>query len=203
MISDIHSGSVRLIGLINDFLDVPRLEGGRIEFKKEKFDLSRLVQEVMDDLENTASKKGLYLRLEKIEGYLPNVLVDTERVRQVVINLLGNAIKYTKKGGVTIRIERGDGFVKAKVVDTGIGIPKENQKLLFQKFQQAGERVLARDVTRGTGLGLYIAKMLTEGMGGKIYLENSELGKGSTFVFELPIANEKKGQKVDLDFKKV
>ncbi len=181
-----------MIGLINDFLNVSRLEGGRIEFKKEKLDLSRLVQEVMDDLENTATQRGLYLRLEKTEGYLPSVLADTERARQVVVNLLGNAIKYTKKGGVTIKIERGDGFVKVKVSDTGIGIPKENQKLLFQKFQQAGERVLARDVTRGTGLGLYIAKMLVKGMGGKIYLESSELGKGSIFAFELPIANEKK-----------
>ena len=78
--------------------------------------------------------------------------------------------------------------MKIRVSDTGIGISEEKQKLLFQKFQQAGEKVLARDVTRGTGLGLYISKMLAEEMGGKVYLEKSELGKGSTFGFSLPRA---------------
>ena len=85
-----------------------------------------------------------------------------------------------------IEMEKGDGLVKVRVIDTGIGILKENQKLLFQKFQQAGEKVLTRDVTRGTGLGLYISRLLTKGMGGKVYLEKSKLGKGSVFVLELP-----------------
>jgi len=105
----------------------------------------------------------------------------------VLTNLIGNSIKHTHKGKIVVKVEKKDTYVKIQVSDTGIGISEEKQGLLFRKFQQAGEDVQTRDVTRGSGLGLYISKMLVEGMGGKIYLEKSSLGKGSIFAFELPI----------------
>ena len=190
MIADMHDASVRLIKIVNDFLDASRLEQGRIEFKKENLGLDRLVQETMDDFENRAREKGLYLRFEKVDGYIPEVLADKGRTREVIANLVDNAIEFTEKGEVKVAVGKKDGFLQVKVKDSGAGISKKNQKLLFKKFQQAGERVLARDITRGTGMGLYISKLMVEGMGGKIYLEGSELGKGSTFVFTLPIAKD-------------
>jgi signal transduction histidine kinase len=96
-------------------------------------------------------------------------------------------MKYTEKGGsITVAADNIGDFIQIKVTDTGKGIPKENRQLLFRKFQQAGKSIYARDASQGTGLGLYISKLMVEGMGGKIELESSEEGKGTTFVFTLP-----------------
>src|SRR3989304_1320416 len=98
-----------------------------------------------------------------------------------------NYLTKRKKGGLTVKIAAEPTFIKILVSDTGKGIPLENQNLLFRKFQQAGSSIYTRDVSRSTGLGLYISKLMVEGMGGKIQLESSEEGKGSTFAFTLPI----------------
>ena len=187
VIGDIHKGSVRLTEIVNDFLDVSRLEGGRMKFEKQKLDLQKLVSEVVEEFSKIASQKNLVLQFEEVPGRVPSALGDETRTKQVLTNLIGNSIKYTHKGKIVVKAEKKDDCVKIQVSDTGVGISEEKQGLLFHKFQQAGEDVLTRDVTRGSGLGLYISKMLVEGMGGKIYLEKSSLGKGSTFAFELPI----------------
>jgi PAS domain S-box-containing protein len=192
MLSDIHLSSIRLIKIVNDFLDVSRLEQGKIEFKGESIDLVDVVKESLAELESTASEKGLYLKLKESKAELPKTRGDKDRVKQIIENLTGNGIAFTEEGGVTVDINKDKEFLKVSVTDTGIGISEKNQRLLFKKFQQAGERILARDITRGTGMGLYISKLLTEGMGGEIYLEKSEAGKGSTFVFTLPIAGKSK-----------
>jgi len=188
MLSDMHESSVRLIDIVNDFLDVSRLEQGKIEFKKEKIDISEIVHDSLVELKVKAEDKGLKVEEFLPKERIPNALADKNRTTQIILNLLGNAINYTQKGGVKIKILKNGEFIKISISDTGVGITEKNKKLLFKKFQQAGERVLARDVTRGTGMGLYISKLLVEGMGGKIYLEESNAGKGSTFAFELPIA---------------
>lgn len=186
MISDMHESSIRLINIVNDFLDASRLEQGKVEFKKEEFDIVGVMKGVVNELDDFAKQKGLFVKLED-PGKVILVTADKARVQQIGNNLLGNAIKFTKTGGVTFSFDQNADFTVVKVTDSGVGISPANQGLLFKKFQQAGERVLARDVTKGTGMGLYISKLLTEGMGGKIYLGRSELGKGSTFVFELPL----------------
>lgn len=188
MIADIHESSIRLIELVNDFLQVSRLEQKRTVFRKQGMDITSVVSEVIHELESTASDKKLDLKFEKPKKPLPKVVGDQYRARQVIFNLLGNALKYTEEGAVQVLAEKRGDFLQVKVIDTGIGISKPNQKLLFKKFQQAGENFLTQDVTRGTGMGLYISKLLTEGMGGVIFLEDSEPNKGSTFVFKLPIA---------------
>lgn len=188
MISDIHDASIRLIEIVNDFLDVSRLEQGRITFKKELVDLKTLIRDTIQEVKGTAADKSLYLKLEEPEGKMPKALADKDRTKQVLINLIGNAVKFTEKGGVRIEIRSHDKILRVWVHDTGIGMSKKNQKLLFRKFQHAGEKILTRDVTRGTGMGLYICKLLVEGMGGKIYLERSAMNKGSSFVFSLPVA---------------
>ena len=120
---------------------------------------------------------------------IPPVLGDHNKVKEVLINLIGNGLKFTDLGGVSMKFEIEGQFVKASVTDTGKGISPERRDLLFRKFQQAGENLYTRDATKGTGLGLYISRLMMEGMGGKIYLEQTEVGKGSTFCFLLPIAN--------------
>lgn len=188
MLKDIHSSSVRLINIVNDFLDISRLEMKKIVFKKENFNIKELTEECFKELENFASEKGLYLRLTSSENYF--VFANREKVKQVLINLINNGIKFTEKGGITVRFERKRDFVKVYVEDTGRGISRKNQSLLFRKFQQAEENILTRDVTQGTGLGLYICKLILEQMGGLVGLEKSEIGRGSIFYFTLPFAKE-------------
>ncbi len=185
MLQDIETSSVRMIAMVNDFLEVSRLEQGKIEVKKETFALPPLIDKVVRDLTEMVHAKGLTLACTPFDG-LPLVVADPGRVEQVLVNLIGNAVKFTKEGGVHVTIADEGASVKVRVTDTGIGISEQNQALLFRKFQQAGEYVLARDVSQSTGLGLYICRLMAQSMGGEVVLEKSELGKGSTFSFTLP-----------------
>lgn len=189
MIDDIHESSVRLIEIVNDFLDLSRLEQGRIEFKKEVFDMVPLIEKVVYDVAITAKEKKLTVKFDQPSAIHPNILADSARTKQVIYNILGNAIKYTDKGGVTITIEQKDKAIYVRVTDTGKGIPQQSQSLLFRKFQQAENNILTRDGTQGTGLGLYISKLMAQGMGGDVVLESSEENKGSTFLLSLPVAD--------------
>lgn len=187
MLADIHEGSLRLIAIVNDFLNISRIEMKKIEYKIEDIDLQKLVEDTMDECQNLETKEGKYLKLEKNKTSIGKVKGDSARIKEVLINLIGNGFKFTKKGGVTISIRSAEDSVEVCVTDTGEGIPKELQGLLFRKFQQAGSSLYTRDTTKGTGLGLYISKLLLEGMKGQIWLESSETGKGSTFCFKLPL----------------
>jgi len=109
-------------------------------------------------------------------------------MKHVLINLVTKGINYTHTGGVTVTFKKDKGFLRIFVRDTGIGIPEENQSLLFKKFQQAGKEIFTRNVTRGTGLGLYISKLLIEGMGGTVSLLESHPDEGSTFSVGIPLA---------------
>ena len=111
--------------------------------------------------------------------------------RNRIINLVGNALKFTEEGGVTVKVHLSDDFIRVVVADTGRGIPYENQMLLFHKFKQAGDSLFTRDTTKGTGLGLHISKLMVEGMGGSIGLQYSSPGKGSAFGFALPVVGSK------------
>lgn len=186
MIGDIHESSVRLIDIVNDFLDVSRLEQKRFDFKKEVFDIVEIVKSVISEFQVTGSQHKLSIILEDPPQPVIEVLADKNRTKQVLLNLVGNAIKFTEVGGVTLRITILDNGVEVSIADTGRGISMENQGFLFHKFQQAGESLITRDATRGTGLGLYISKLMVEGMGGTIYLVRSEVGKGSVFAFTTP-----------------
>lgn len=187
MLGDIEASSVRLITVVNDFLEVSRLEQGRIEIKKENFDLYELIEKVIRDLKTTVEKKGITLSLLSPNSSVRTVLADKNRTEQVLLNLIGNATKFTQQGDIAVGVEQEGNFLKVRVTDTGAGISPHNQTLLFRKFQQAGEDMLARDVSQSTGLGLYISRLIMQTMGGEIGLEKSELGKGSTFFFTLPV----------------
>ncbi|MBN2198099.1 HAMP domain-containing protein [Candidatus Wolfebacteria bacterium] len=189
MVDDMHKASIRLIHIVNDFLNASSLEQNKIAFKIERFNMADLVKETLKEFEQIAKDKGLYLKTETFDDSFNNeVKADKEKTRQVIINFLGNAIRFTRKGGVTISIKKQGDFLKISVKDTGMGISLESQPLLFKKFQVAVENTLTHDLSSGSGLGLYISKLLIETMGGKIGLEKSVLGEGSVFFFVLPLA---------------
>ena len=188
MIDDIHDSSIRLISIVNDFLDTSRLEQGKITFQLTDFDLVDLVEEIKQEFTAGQVNTALYIKILKPKTKLPFVRADRDRLKQAVFNLIGNSLKFTEKGGVTAKLRLVDGMAYISVSDTGKGIPIESQNLLFRKFQQASNNILTRDFTRSTGLGLYISKLVVEGMQGKIYLEKSVVNKGSTFTIEIPVA---------------
>ena len=191
MVDDIHDSSIRLITIVNDFLDTSRLEQGKINFELTNFNVVDLIEDIMQEFKAGEVNPKLYIKLQVPKTKLPLIRADRDRLKQTIINLVGNAFKFTEKGGVTITVSVADLRLSIDVTDTGKGIPVESQSLLFRKFQQASNNILTRDSTRSTGLGLYISKLITEGMKGKIYMKSSQLGKGATFTIEMPVAPSK------------
>lgn len=175
----------RLIRLVNNLLNISRIEAGRFTFTVSSIDLGKLASEVVNNLQMAAKEKNMYLTYEK-SGVLPLAAGDEDKVKEVFINFIGNALKFTWTGGITVRISPKEGELVVAVSDTGPGITKEDQDVLFKKFSQAQQGYTKQ--TGGTGLGLYISKQIIEGLHGKIWLE-SEIGKGSTFYFTLPMAS--------------
>jgi signal transduction histidine kinase len=190
MVVDIHDSSTRLISIVNDFLDMSRLEMGKFAFKTQPFDVGAMIQQVLREYDVTGSRRKLHLAFEPPHIASSAVLADPERSRQILVNLLGNAIKFTEHGGVTVTAIPKGKMMNISVTDTGKGIPIESQHLLFHKFQQASNNILTRDSTQSTGLGLYISRLLAENMGGRLYIEQTEVGKGSTFTLELPLTDQ-------------
>lgn len=177
----------RLVRLVNNMLNVSRIEEGRIVYQLEETSLIRAVQEVYNSSRVEAERKELDFKVNIPNGLDDNVKVDPDRVREVVGNLVSNAIKFTEKGSVDIKMTNPKPeLIKVEIVDTGPGISKEEQAKLFQKFYRA-ESTAGK--TFGTGLGLYITRLLIENFGGKMGLV-SELDKGSNFWFELPVVKK-------------
>lgn len=176
-----------LAHLVDDMLDLSKIEADHIEVKLEPVDLSACMSDIANQYKLTASEKKLYLNVE-MEAQLPLVLADSQRLQQIVTNLVSNALKFTKQGGVTIRcsrIQNGD-MVRIQVQDTGIGISPAALSLIFEAFRQADGSTTRQ--FGGTGLGLTIAKRLVELQGGEITVE-SVMGQGSTFTLTLPTAS--------------
>ncbi len=184
-LSTIKKSGESLLELLNDILDFSKIESGKMQLEQRSFTLKELVFDVCNLLKSNAERKGLELKLN-FETELPAQLIgDSTKIRQVLVNLVGNAIKFTQSGEVDFSIDETDDlkFIKFSVKDTGIGIQKEEINRLFQSFTQ-----LDSSTTRkfgGTGLGLAICKSLVEMMGGQIWVESS-FGKGSTFYFTIP-----------------
>ncbi|PYK49848.1 MAG: hypothetical protein DME20_05765 [Verrucomicrobia bacterium] len=182
-LTDVLSSGRHLLGLINEILDLAKIEAGKMELQIEPALLSDIFDSVQNTMRSLAAKKSIDLRVESVTVPEPFPM-DGARVKQVLLNLVGNAVKFTPEGGrVWVRADSKDGAVCVEVGDTGPGIPAEDQERIFLEFQQAGTDA---GKPQGTGLGLALAKKFVEMHGGKIWLE-SELGKGSRFFFRLPI----------------
>ena len=178
-------GSARhLLALINDVLDISKIEAGQIKIEQESFELDESLQAVVGSIERAARDKGLSLVLTGSPGVV-QVIGDRRRYEQVLLNLLSNAIKFTSTGSITFNIQlTADNMVTAAISDTGIGISKEDQANLFQPFYQVENGTNKK--YEGTGLGLSICRRLVELMGGTIWVK-SEPGAGSTFGFSVPV----------------
>lgn len=187
MMDDAINSVVRLTNIVNDFLTTSRLEQKKTLFDLEAVNLYDLSAAVVKELGAMAEEKGIVLRL-KIPKNVAKVRADKSKVQGVLNNLVGNAIKYSSTGDIIIASKVGRGFLYVSIKDNGVGIDRKNRELLFHKFQQATDNIYTRDDSRSTGLGLYIAKMMVDQMGGRIWLEESAPGEGSTFCFKLPIA---------------
>jgi GAF domain-containing protein len=182
-LTDVLSSGKHLLGLINEILDLAKIEAGKLELQIERALLQDVVEAVSNTMRSLAVKKSIDLRMESEESLAPFPM-DGARVKQVLLNLVGNAIKFTPEGGrVWVQAGSDDGGVRIEVGDTGPGIPLEDQERIFLEFQQAGSDT---GKPQGTGLGLALAKKFVEMHGGQIWVE-SEVGKGSRFFFTIPI----------------
>jgi signal transduction histidine kinase len=190
-IHHIHKDSLHLLALINDVLDLSKIEAGRLSLHPEVFDFSAILDESMASIGPHAQAKS-----QKIETSVDKPLVieaDRLRVKQVLVNLLSNAVKFTPEGGrIRVEAHEANGVATISVSDTGIGIPQEEHTTIFDMFYQVSETT--KGVREGTGLGLAITRRLVEEHGGKIWVESIP-GKGSTFTFTVPVSSKKAAAK--------
>ena len=172
-----------LLGLINGLLDLAKIEAGKMELNVEEVNINDVTDEALELVRPHAAEKGLEVRAT-IPATLPNVWADRARVRQVLANMLANAVKFTERGTVAVAASSAEGWVTVSVSDTGVGISPEAQAYVFDEFRQADSSTTRK--YGGTGLGLAISKRLVTLHGGRIWVD-SEVGRGSTFHFTLPI----------------
>lgn len=184
-INIIVSEAERLTSLINDVLDIAKMEAGRVDWQLQPTDPVQILKQAIAATSSLLEKNNLKL-IKDFKPGLPQVLVDRDRMVQVSINLLSNAVKFTQSGSVTCKARVENDEIVISIIDTGIGIAPEDQSKVFERFKQVGDILTQKP--KGTGLGLPISKQIIEHHGGRIWLE-SEVGRGSTFSFSIPIVN--------------
>jgi len=179
---DIHASGQHLLSLINDILDLSKVEAGRMELELTDFDLPATLDNAVTLIRERASRKGVTVRIAA-EEQIGTIRGDERKIRQVLLNLLSNAIKFTPDGGrIEVGAALGDGAVEVSVGDTGVGIAPEDQEAVFEEFRQVGASAAKQE---GTGLGLALCRKFIELHGGTIRV-TSAIGAGSTFTFRLP-----------------
>ncbi|RME07066.1 MAG: hypothetical protein D6812_00720 [Deltaproteobacteria bacterium] len=189
-LTTIHNNGVHLLGLINDILDLSKIEAGRMELVREATDLNELIREAVNTSLGLIRDKEIEIVVET-ESDLPPLMVDRTRIRQVLLNLLSNAIKFTEKGTIKIDAAAGNDEVVVVVTDSGPGFPEEELSKLFDQFRQLDGAMNRKK--GGSGLGLAISKRFVELHGGRIW-GKSRLNHGSSFYFTLPLAEEPPGE---------
>lgn len=195
---DIAISTDRLIKLVNDMLNISRIEAGRLKFSISDFFINDVLSEIVSSLQPIAKEKNLRLEINDFEKI--KVQGDEDKVKQILNNLIGNALKFTNKGSVTLSAQSKDEVVELLVTDTGIGIAQEDHDKLFGKFEQIPSQEAGTTV--GSGLGLYIAREIARKMGGDVWLDSSSKEKGSIFIFSLPRAGMEIAQKVKTEIEK-
>jgi signal transduction histidine kinase len=181
-VRDIMESGRHLLSLINDILDLSKVEAGRMELEIAEFDLQGAVDAALLLMRERAARKGIELARD-VDASIRTIRADERKVKQVLLNLLSNALKFTPDGGrIAVRVAKRDGMIEVAVSDTGIGIAKEDQQAVFDEFRQVGS---AAKRVEGTGLGLALVRKFVELHGGSIRVE-SEPGAGSTFTFTIP-----------------
>ncbi len=187
IMNKMYTIDLRLSQLVEDLLNVSKIEAGKVQYKWESVMLEPIVGELYDMFTVLAEKKGLKLHFSKPESAMPVMKLDVNKIKEIISNLIDNAIKYTEKGSVIIRIEQDATVARVVIEDTGIGISKEDAERLFGKFIRT-ETTQKMD-SGGSGLGLFVGKTFVEGHGGRVYATSEGVGKGSSFIVELPLIN--------------
>ena len=199
LVNSAQMSANRLLELVSDLLDVSKYEAGNIAFDKASVPVSQFIDPILRQMDVQFRQRNVKLTTAYADG-LPNVFVDAQKTEQVMMNFLSNALKFTKSGGTigiaaeaitekihTEREEMNRRFVRVTIIDTGVGISQEEIPLLFRRYKQTSSARITKQ--KGTGLGLVICKLIVEAQGGTVGVQ-SELGKGSTFSFTLPVAEE-------------
>jgi signal transduction histidine kinase len=184
-VGKIYNNSKRMVSLISELLAVSRIQNETFKIKPEKTDISKIATEVISEINQTKNKDSV--KLETEFEHLEPVFLDPDKIRQVFYNLISNAIKYTQTGRIVLKITQDEKNTNFSIIDEGAGIREEDKDKIFQPFFR-GKNILELD-NKGTGLGLYISKMIVEGSGGKISFTSKEK-EGTTFYFNLPRKNE-------------
>jgi signal transduction histidine kinase len=185
-LKDIHASGQHLLSLINDILDLSKIEAGRMELELTEFDLPMTIDNALMLIRERAGRRSIELH-RGVDERLGQVQADERKIRQVLLNLLSNAIKFTPEGGrIDVGAKPVNGSVEVSVSDTGVGIAPEDQEAVFEEFKQVGT---ADKKVEGTGLGLALARKFIELHGGKIWVK-SQVGTGSTFTFTIPIRRD-------------
>jgi len=183
-INDIHESGTHLLSLINDILDISKVEAGHMELDLKKFDVRVALDNALILVKERSLRHGLTLEIDLDSG-LGNLVADERKFKQILLNLLTNAIKFTPEGGsITVNATGTENRLEIAISDTGVGISPDNQKLIFEEFRQVSEQ--DESAREGTGLGLTLTKKFVEMHGGEISVA-SEVGKGSSFRFTLPL----------------
>lgn len=184
VINKVYSANSHLVDLVENLLNISRIDSGRIQYQFAPADIADIIHELADSLTVIAKGRGLALLFTYPETPIEPFLMDAQKIREVVSNLIDNAVKYTKEGSISVVLERSGDIVRVTVTDTGVGIAPEDLRQLFQKFRR-GTGAGKVNVS-GTGLGLYVGKSFVDAHGGKISVESEGVGKGSRFIVELP-----------------
>jgi len=205
VLNKVYLSNERLVNLVEDLLNVSRIESGRMEYNFEEQKIEDILKELSDTFIPAAKDKGLYVNLNLSKEPLPKIKIDSIKVKEVISNLIDNALKYTRRGGVTVRAElirnpnfkiqmsnqtqnpndQNTNFIRITIADTGIGIPPTELPYLFSKFSRGKDT--SRLHATGTGLGLYVGKLMIEAHQGRIWAESEGANKGSRFIVELPV----------------
>lgn len=184
-LENVYQSNERLIKLVNDLLTVSKVETGKIETNFDRINLEEMISGLLDEFEIRAKEKNLKLKFVKTKKRLPKLFVDKNKIRQVILNLVDNAIRYTNKGEIVISCELRDGNYRIMVKDTGEGMTSEEAAKVFNSFSRGSAGM--KFWTEGVGLGLYVAKKFVELHNGRIWAKSEGKGKGSTFYIELPL----------------
>jgi signal transduction histidine kinase len=184
VLNKVYTSNERLIQLVENLLNISRMESGRMQYHFEPTQIEEIIRDLYDTFVIVAKNKKLFIKIDLPDRPLPKLMLDSQKMHEVLSNLIDNGLKYTQEGGVTLTAEEDKDVVRVTVADTGIGIPATEIPHLFTKFSRGKD--VSRLHANGTGLGLYVVKNIIEAHHGKIWIESEGEGNGSRFIIELP-----------------
>ncbi len=181
----VYDSNERLVLLVDDLLDLSRIESGRMQYKFEVASPFDLTEDIVKEFKSKAEGKKLYLKFNSKKNGIPDISMDKNNLRQAIANIIDNGTRYTEEGGIDVSLATNGTDLVWKIQDTGIGVDPKEKDHLFKKFERGNN--VSKKYTEGTGLGLYVARQIIQQHKGKVWVESNGLGKGSTFFISIPV----------------